>query len=153
MPAGAHDGETTMGAREVADRMTAAMVDHDLDAIAKCYAADAVAVTPEAGEVHGREQIIEYFRQFVEGFPDASFEVTAKHDSHGVAIDEGYFVGTHTGPMQSPTGEVISPTGRQIRLRTCDIAIVDGGMITSHHFYYDQVDFLEQLGLLPDLPI
>jgi ketosteroid isomerase-like protein len=141
-----------MGAREVMDRATAAMIDGDLDAMAKCYAADATAVTPDAGVLHGREQIITQFRRFLDAFPDAAFEPAATHEAGNVAIDEGFFVGTHTGPLELPTGEQVPPTGRQVRMRSCDIATVDGGMIIDHHFYYDQSELLEQLGLLPDQP-
>jgi ketosteroid isomerase-like protein len=138
-----------MGAREVIDRMTASFVQHDLDAVAKVYAADAVVVTPE-GEVHGREAIVGYFEQQLTAFPDSSYELVEGHDAGNVGIDEGYWVGTNTGPLPTPTGETLPATGRQLRMRVCDIATVDGGMIVSHRFYYDQLEQLEQLGLLPD---
>lgn len=48
-------------AREVLDRFTDAFVRGDLEAAANCYAEDAVAVTPDEGELHGRSQC------FVEG--------------------------------------------------------------------------------------
>jgi hypothetical protein len=35
-------------------------------------------------------------------------------------------------------------------VRSCDIARVEGGLITTHHFYFDQMEFLGQLGLLPE---
>ncbi len=69
-----------------------------------------------------------------------------------VAIDEGYFTGTHTGPLATPSGESIAPTGKQISLRAFDIATVEGGLITVHHFYFDQMECLGQLGMLPDVP-
>jgi ketosteroid isomerase-like protein len=141
-----------MGAREVMDRMTAAFVEQDFDAVEKLYAADAVAVAPETGEIQGREAIVDYFRQQWAAFPDGGYEHTAGYEAGNVAIDEGYWTGTNTGPLAMPSGEELPPTGRTLRLRACDIATVDGGMITSHRFYYDQVDFMEQLGLLPELP-
>jgi hypothetical protein len=69
------------------------------------------------------------------------------HESGNTAIDEGYFVGTHTGPLPSPTGESIPPTGKAVRVRACDIATVENGVVTSHRFYFDQMEFLGQLGL------
>jgi hypothetical protein len=42
-------------AREVLDRMTAAVVDqHSVDSAASYYTNDAVLITPDAGEIHGR---------------------------------------------------------------------------------------------------
>ena len=99
-------------AREVMDRLTAAMVGKDFDAAAACYAESAVAVTPDQGEIEGRGAIIEYFRQQSIAFPDSGYESLQKHESGDVAIDEGYFTGTHTNrcpchpvrPFHRPVG-------------------------------------------------
>jgi hypothetical protein len=37
-----------------------------------------------------------------------------------------------------------------VRIRSCDAVTVEGGLVTSHRFYYDQMDFLGQLGLAPE---
>jgi hypothetical protein len=55
-------------------------------------------------------------------------------------------------PLPMPTGEAIPATGKQIRVRACDVATVEGGRLTSHRIYFDQMEFLGQLGLLPDAP-
>jgi ketosteroid isomerase-like protein len=67
-----------------------------------------------------------------------------------VAIDEGFVVGTNTGPLALPTGRTLPPTGRQVRVRSCDVATVEDGLITSHRAYFDQLELLGQLGLLPE---
>lgn len=138
-------------ARAVMDRLTAAMVGQDFDAAAACYAENAVAVTPDQGEIRGREAIVEYFRQQSLVFPDSGYESLQKHESGNVAIDEGYFTGTHTEPLPMPSGETVPPTGKQVRVRACDLATVEGGVITAHHLYFDQLEFLGQLGLLPEV--
>ena len=135
-------------AREVFDRFNGALLSGDLDGAAACYAENAVAVTPDQGEIQGREGIREYLRPFVEAFSDMRFDFSYMHESGNHAIDEGYLVGTHTGPLPTPTGETIPPTGRAIRVRDCDIVTVEGGVITSHRFYFDQMEFLSQLGLI-----
>jgi len=139
-------------ARELMDRVTAAVIGQDFDAAAACYAENVVAVTPDQGEIRGREAIIKYFKQQVEVFPDSGYESVQKHESGNIAIDEGYFTGTHTAPLPMPSGDSVPPTGKQIRVRACDVATVEGGLITKHHFYFDQMDFLGQLGLLPEMP-
>jgi ketosteroid isomerase-like protein len=145
--------EGIMGeAREVMDRLTAALDAHDVKAAGECYATDAVAVTPDQGEVRGREAIAEYLRQLTDGFPDVRYEPQHGHESGNVAIDEGYVVGTHTAPLSLPSGESVPATGKQIRVRSCDIASVEGGLVTNHRFYFDQMEFLGQLGLLPEMP-
>lgn len=138
-------------AREVMDRMTMAMQAKDKETLASCYAADAVAYTPDHGEVRGREAITTYLSQFWEVLPDFRFELRQGHEAGNVAIDEGFAVGTNSGPIRLPSGQMLQPTGKQVRLRSCDIVRVEAGEITSHQFYFDQMDFLGQLGLLPEL--
>jgi ketosteroid isomerase-like protein len=138
-------------ARDIADQLTAAVMDlKDLTAVAACYRDDAVAITPDRGQITGRDGIVEYLGQFIEAFPDAQYEYLAKHESGNVAIDEGYFVGTNTGPLQTPGGESIPATGKQVRVRDCDVVVAEGGLIREHRFYWDQMEFLGQLGLLPE---
>ena len=135
-------------AREVMDRVTAAIFGGDVESSGNLYAADAVAVTPDQGEFSGRDRIVAYHRQLHDAFPDSQYEQVAAHESGNVAIDEGYVVGTHSGSLPTPSGDVAG-TGRRIRVRTCDVATVEGGVITNHRFYFDQLELLEQLGLIP----
>ena len=145
--------ENTMGeAREVMNRITAALDAQDLEAAAECYATDAVAETPDQGQIRGREAIAEYLRQLTDAFPDVRYEPQHGHESGNVAIDEGYVVGTHTAPLSLPSGESVPATGKGIRVRSCDIISVEDGLVTSHRFYFDQMEFLGQLGLLPEMP-
>ena len=137
-------------AREVMDRFTAAVMAGDAATVAACYTADAVALTPDEGELVGPEAISNWLLEFATAFPDLEYEYTQKHEVGNVAIDEGYLTGTNTGPLTVRPGESLPPTGKQIRMRSCDFAEVEGGLITSHRFYFDQMDFLGQLGLLPD---
>jgi ketosteroid isomerase-like protein len=139
-------------AREAADRMTAAMTTaRDLTALAALYSEDAVVITPDQGEIRGREAITENFGQLLDSFSDTKFESVAKYEVDNTAIDEGYFIGTNTGPLQGPSGESMPATGKQIRVRDCDVVVVDAdGLIREHRFYWDQMEFLGQLGLLPE---
>ncbi|MDR6415701.1 nuclear transport factor 2 family protein [Pseudarthrobacter sulfonivorans] len=137
-------------AREVMDRATDAMNAHDKDALVGCYADDAVGVTPDEGQLSGRDRVTNYLFQLWEAFPDLAYESAAKYEAENVAIDEGIVTGTNTGALKTATGEALQPTGKQIRVRGCDIAHVEGGLIKTHHFYFDQLEFLGQLGLLPE---
>jgi ketosteroid isomerase-like protein len=134
-------------AREVMDRVTDALVAGRLDELRACYADDATVVTPETDEIRGADAVVDYLRSFADAFPDRSWEEIGKHEAGDTAIDEGYFCGTNTGPLQMPSGETVPPTGKRVRLRECDVVTVSNGRITSHRFYYDQTEFAEQLGL------
>jgi ketosteroid isomerase-like protein len=133
-------------AREIMDRITNAVMSGDAAALERLYAADAVAETPDAGRLDGRPAIVEYLLSFKRAFPDASWEPRSAHDSGDTAIDEGYLVGTHTGVLGTPDGDV-PPTGRHLRLRSCDLVTVEDGVGVAHRFYYDSLDFMSQLGL------
>ena len=137
-------------ARQVMDRVTEAAFDEDRESLKKLYAADAVAETPDQGTVSGADAIVAWFGQFSAAFPDAKWESAHKHESGNVAIDEGYVVGTHTGPLPMPGGESVPATGKNVRVRGCDAATVENGVVKSHRFYFDQMELLEQLGLAPE---
>jgi ketosteroid isomerase-like protein len=136
--------------REIMDQLTTAMVEQrSLDALTSHYTDDAVLQTPDAGEIRGGDRIADYWRPFLEAFPDAQYEVLRKHEAGDCAIDEGWLVGTHSGPFRLPTGQVIDPTGRPVRIRECDVATVVGDKIREHHMYFDQMEFLGQIGITP----
>ena len=134
-------------ARTTMDRLTAAVTAGDRAALRALYADDAVGDTPDAGRLTGGDAVVDWMMAFSTAFPDTSFEVLQQLEAGDTAIDEAYLSGTHTGPMQMPDGE-LPPTGRRIRIRECDIAQVRDGRIVSHRFYFDQMEFLTQLGLV-----
>ncbi|MEV5437753.1 nuclear transport factor 2 family protein [Streptomyces sp. NPDC052682] len=141
-------------AREVMDRLTEAVtVKPDLEALWELFAEDAVAVTPDGGEIHGRDRIVAWWRQTTDAIPEARFEPLHLYEVGDTAIDEGFFGGRNTGPLQVPSGEVLPATQREIRVRGVDLVTVgEDGRIVSYRLYFDQLDFLGQLGLLPDVP-
>jgi ketosteroid isomerase-like protein len=134
------------------DKLTDALFRNDYDAARALYASDAVAVTPDKGEVNGSGEIVDWARELFEAFPDARYESANAFESGNTAIDEGYFTGTNTGPLVAPTGDTMPATGRSVRFRACDVATVEDGAVTSHRFYFDQMEFAEQLGLMEQAP-
>ncbi|MEU0893147.1 ester cyclase [Streptomyces massasporeus] len=137
-------------AREVMDRLTDAVTTHtDLKAVGELYAEDAVAFTPDEGELRGRDSIVEYWRTMTEAVPGATFEVLHSYEAGDTAIDEGIYRGRNTGPLELPNGETLPPTQKEVRIRGVDIATVRDGRIVDYRLYFDEMDFLGQLGLLP----
>jgi ketosteroid isomerase-like protein len=140
--------ENVMGeARNVFDRFTAAMTRGDIDEVASLYAEEAVALSPD-GELRGSKAIVEYLRPFTEAFSDFRWEPLYSHEDGSNALDEGWICGVHTGPLPGPDGQPVPATGKSIRVRECDAVTVEGGLITSHRFYFDQMELLGQLGLM-----
>ncbi|MFC8509752.1 ester cyclase [Streptomyces sp. NPDC057411] len=136
-------------ARDVMDRLTEAVTHGDLDAIGALYTEDAVALTPDEGEIRGRDAIVEYWRSMTTSIPEATFTYRNRFEIGDTAIDEGIFSGRNTGPIPMPDGETLPPTGKTVTLRGIDLAQVADGRIRSYRLYFDQWEFLDQLGLLP----
>jgi ketosteroid isomerase-like protein len=135
--------------RDIADRLTGAVLNGDIPAIMRCYAANAVLSAPE-GTFRGREEIEHYWRSFqVEPFSDSAATFTAKFEAGDIAVDEWIFSATHTGPLDVPGGDAIPATGRRVSLRGADVGVVRDGAITEHRLYYDQAELLTQIGLTP----
>jgi predicted ester cyclase len=141
-------------AREVMDRLTEAVTTHaDPKAIGELYSPDAVAFTPDEGEIRGRDNIAEYWRQMTDAIPDGSFEMVHSYEIGNTAIDEGFFSGRNTGPIQLPSGDTLPATQKEVRIRGVDLATVgEDGRIVDYRLYFDEMEFLGQLGLLPEEP-
>ena len=138
-------------ARELMDRLTAAVTGTpDLEALGECFAEDVVGSTPDQPELRGRKALVDYFADMGESVPEAQFELVNGYEIGDTAIDEGYYTGRNTGPISMPDGSKLPPTQREIRIRGCDLATVRDGRIVEYRLYFDQMDFLGQLGLLPE---
>lgn len=135
-------------ARELMDRLTDTAIErHDIDSAMELYAENAVMATPDQGEIRGRDQISQYWHGLMDGFPNGHYETIGKLETDGKAVDEGFFIGKNTKPFKGPEGETIEATGKEVRLRSCDVATVEGGKITEHHLYFDEMEFMRQMGL------
>jgi ketosteroid isomerase-like protein len=133
-------------AREVTDGITAAIMSGDRAAIERLYAPDAVVEAPDVLRIEGAAAIADYHLSLHRGFPDARWESRSTIEVGDVAIDEGWFVGTHTDVLSTPDGD-LPPTGMAVRARVFDILEVRDGRCVSHRMYYDVLDFMAQLGL------
>ena len=134
-------------AREVMDGITAAIMSGDRAAIERLYAPDAVVEAPDVPRIEGASAIADYHLSLHRAFPDAGFEFRSTIEVGDIAIDEGWFTGTHTDVLSTPAGD-IPATGKSVRARVFDILEVADGRCVSHRFYYDQLGFMEQLGLM-----
>ena len=75
----------------------------------------------------------------------------AGYEAGQTTIDEWIFVGTHTGPLTLSNGETIAPTGNRVSVSGMDIETFDeDGLLVRDRAYFDQLDFLTQLGLVPE---
>ncbi len=132
-------------ARDVILKHIAAV--NDRDSGADPWSPDAVLVAP-GGQATGRDEVIGFLGVFQEAFPDLRLEISQLLTDGAAAAAEGTLTGTHDGVLHTPEGDV-APTGRAVELRWAAVYVTDGDALKSEHLFFDQMDFLGQLGLLP----
>jgi len=104
------------------------------------------ARTPGGMRLTGREAADALWDMYNEAFPDNQLEVISIHADTRGGVHEGRAVGTHTGILRGPGGEV-QPTGKRAQLDFCGVYEFEEGKITSFHLYFDQAEMLSQLGI------
>ena len=138
-------GEQMPSARDVILKHIDAVNGRDSDA--DPWAADAEMTAPGA-QVSGRDNVIGFIGVFQEAFPDLRLEIEQLLTDGPAAAAEGTITGTHDGVLHTPNGDV-APTGRAVEFRWAAVYVTDGDKLKSEHLFFDQMDFLGQLGLLP----
>src|SRR6266516_3548010 len=101
-------------AEDIARRWFKAMEDHDIDGAMQMFDPDLRFSSPQT-QFKGLEPARPYLQGYVDGFPDARFNLSNVVASGDRVIVEGTYSGTNTGAMQTPAGEV-PPTGKSIAL-------------------------------------
>jgi predicted ester cyclase len=133
-------------AKDVILKHIVAMNDRNSDA--DPWAADAQMVAPGGAQASGRDEVIGFLTVFQEAFPDLRLEVAQLLSEGQTAAAEGTLTGTHNGVLRTPGGDVPA-TGRSVKLRWAAVYATDGDTLKSEHLFFDQMDLLGQLGLLP----
>jgi predicted ester cyclase len=133
-------------AKDVIEKHIAAVNDRNWDA--HPFADDAEFIAP-GGQASGRDDVISFLGVFTEALPDLRLEVRQLVTDGSAAAAEGTLSGTHDGVLHAPDGDV-APTGRPVELRWAAVYATDGDTLKSEHLFFDQMDFLGQLGLLPE---
>lgn len=134
------------GSWAVASRFYENFDSGDIDAALSAFSDELETTDPGMGTVHGLPPFREYLETLKRAVPDARAVIEQMREAGDTVIVEGRFVGTHTGPLATPDGDV-EPTGASVDLRFADVSRVQDGKIVSYHTYYDQLGLLSQLGL------
>lgn len=99
--------------------------------------------------LHGLSGAEMYWEGWCGAFPDNQQIMPTIVGVGDQAAAEGVFEGTHTGTLHGPDGTEIPPTDRHISGKFSEFFVVRDDKIVSIHLYYDQLDLLTQLGLMP----
>jgi heme-degrading monooxygenase HmoA len=104
---------------------------------------------PGGLQLSGRAAADVLWSTWNDAFPDNRLTTVSRHADDRGGVFEGRFVGTHSGYLRGPAGD-IGPTGRMVDARFAVVHECNDGKITSTHLYYDQADLLAQLGVPAD---
>jgi steroid delta-isomerase-like uncharacterized protein len=97
--------------------------------------------------MNGREGFNQGFMSFATAFPDSQIHQKNAVVNGDQVVIEYDFVGTHSGPLATPTGPV-PPTGKSVNLPGIEVYEVQNGKVTSLRTYFDAATMMRQLGLL-----
>ena len=136
-------------AQQVGADFVAAFNDHDESRIRELNAENAVFEAPGDVHVKGREATTQYAMAWLNAFPDARLNVKNEFASGDWVVQEFTFEGTHEGTLSGPAGE-IPATHRRLNGRGVQIFRVEGDAVVDTRLYFDQVQVLTQLGLMPE---
>jgi steroid delta-isomerase-like uncharacterized protein len=135
-------------ARHVAQEFVDAFNAHDETRIRSVTRDDAVFEAPGEVKLTTGDAMTEYAMGWIHAFSDARIDVRNTIVGDGWAVQEFTFEGTHEDTLRGPGGE-IPATHRHLSGRGVQIMKVDGGKIADVRLYFDQVDVLTQLGVMP----
>lgn len=143
-PTTAHENRTSAATNTATIKTwVAAMAKGDIDKAP--YAEDAETSDP-SGKFKGKAQVLQSFKVWKTAFPQGTAEVTNQIAQGDTVASEVVYKATHTGPLVSSTG-TIPATNKSIVLKTMLISTFRNGLIQRERTYFDQTDFMTQLGV------
>jgi len=106
------------------------------------YADNAVLHT--VPETKGKANCAAYYKNYVTGFSNRQFIVKEILASGNKLVKYWQFKGKHTGDFFG-----ITATNKDVDVIGCTIATIVNGKITEEQDFFDNLEFLQQLGLMP----
>lgn len=138
-------GDALRVAKESVDAFNA----HDEERIRALNAEDVIFEAPGDVQLQGTDASTEYAMSWLRAFPDARVTIDNEIEAGDWVVFQFTFQGTHEQPLVSPEGEVPA-THRQLKGRGAQVIRIEAGKIAEEHLYFDQVQILTQLGLMPE---
>lgn len=121
---------------------------HDADKIISYFADDGVLENVPLGIANrGKEEITAYTKIMLVDYPDINFELKSVFGTDDWAGDEWVMTGTFANNTMSKNA--VPATGKTFAVRGTSIYQVRNGKFSRESNYYDNVSFLQQVGLMP----
>ena len=135
--------------REIGTKWVDAFNAHDEARIRELDADDIVFEAPGDVHVEGIDASTEYAMGWIRAFSDARLNVSSTFADGDTVVQEFTFEGTHDNTLSGPAGD-IPATNRRLTGRGVQVLRVEDGKIAEARLYYDQVQVMTQLGLMPE---
>jgi len=133
----------------VAEKLFEAINAHNLTQGLDYYAPDYLYEAPGVPGQFNREQAQAYTQGFLDAFPDLHFEIKHKISQGDYVVINWSASGTHTGPLTTPTGDQLPPTGKKAVVPGSTTYEFISGKVSRSWVHWDMVTLLAQLGLMP----
>ena len=134
--------------RQVLDRWFQVVDSKQIEKIPELETSDFEMRMP-MGIIRGPEGHMQMAKGFATAFPNFKHVVERCIESGDLITCEGRFVGDHTGPLMTPDGQTIPATNKHVDFAFLGMAEVKGGKVANVHVYFDNMGFMQQLGLMP----
>ena len=117
--------------------------DRDMDIITSEYFTDDVTVVIPGDNIVGIEGLKNYYGNYLTGFSDAEFTFIDLFGQGDKLVKHWNFKGTHDGNFAG-----IPATGQKLNLYGTTLILMENGKIKQEQDFFDNLDFLTQLGLM-----
>jgi steroid delta-isomerase-like uncharacterized protein len=94
--------------------------------------------------VVGIDAFKKHYDNFLTGFSEISFTVTDIFGKDDKIVKHWNFKGKHTGDFFG-----IAPTGKDVNISGVTLVKMKDGKIAQEHDFYDNMEFMQQLGVIP----
>ncbi len=137
---------TPRESKQLVQRIFQAILEADWQTMADCYQPDARYHGPGATGAEGRDTIINLTQGYRAAFPDMGFEILHCVAEGDLVATRGRGTGTHRGELMG-----IAPTGKRVAVEIMYFMRVVNGKIAEEWEVFDQLDFMRQLGQIPEV--
>jgi predicted ester cyclase len=134
--------------KDTTARFVAAFNAHDEKALNELHSDDIKFNAPGGFKATNAKDATGYAMTWLKAFPDGKMTVRTELTSGPWVVQEILMEGTHTAPLESPTG-TIAPTYKKVVGYGVQLLRVENGKIAEARIYFDQLDQMTQLGLIP----
>ena len=135
-------------AKDTTARFVAAFNAHDEKALNELHSDDIKFNAPGGFKATNAKDATAYAATWLKAFPDGKMTVRTELISGPWVVQEVAMEGTHTAPFEGPNG-AIPATYKKVKGYGVQLLKVENGKITEARIYFDQLEQMTQLGLLP----